>query len=1009
MSPMPRQLSEDELKNVLTAAELPGVISDPRVQTPALMVFLGSTPALAAVELCEQMLSLSRRDRRRVALVYIDTDDVPAEMVTFRDGHQGMFQEFNLRIAVPAGSAFATLPDEPLHTYIPPKDPQYFSNGAGNIRNNGHIAAAFDYSRIVQTLDAALSAIEKIEPASGEERVREIQANVVAFLGGGTGSGIIGDVAVIVRQMLATRLYQQRLNLFCMLPESIDGASDNDVSWRKSNATACLLELLALSLATAAQRHTTNMRDGYDGYDGHNGQHAAHAGGYRKYLLHESHDLTDDPIANEVYLVGRTGTGTARDSARIVGIDLFQRLTDHSGVGQLEHSTWVNRRSLGATDDRLLPTMFGTSCPLEVLFPARETAHAFAQVAASYLLPKLVGARPDPVSLSSADLATRKKEWAKVARLVSSRKDSLDVQLPKEFSEAEFEQVADTTFPALQQDLEQRQRRTDEQISSMVERKRVEEEARLLAAPPSDPNLPIVQRHLIYLDSLCAEYAAVRESHEKKPPDEEPEYPQAQIDDYLRLPWVRLPYVGVRMLQRKEADLCATFNDMLRLHVEATRHHAIVRLLQDLQQQAEKRKADVAGFYSAEFQADEQSANLRAAGLVSAAWRGKLEQEHLHIRHVFDLESQREATIGEEAEASQHMRNVAVEHLFFWATTSTSAPRQIAQEHKVEADIAERFTKPCMAYLAKQGAQTASGQDVDAETVDALQTQGKSRLANQVVAFFEDYYLYGFAETRATQRPPFPGFTRMTLFELLGVGCHRNPQANVATYLHEQLSGIRNLMEGLIGFEETLWRGGPQRLDTTVYLSIRWETSDQRNMLETARQQLGALTPRNQKPGIANMRDPHRLQVSYGQHGISLASMPDFYRDRMSMMGDYLLNEGEWFGYQGPERILTWPAPASYGANKMPPHNCAETERLVCSATALGYPAHLPHARSYGTSLRGRVIREQERPQMASSWDDAPTAPPDPGANRPVQPPDANDQSRQRPRYGPGRGDLFDQ
>jgi hypothetical protein len=101
------------------------------------------------------------------------------------------------------------------------------------------------------------------------------------------------------------------------------------------------------------------------------------------------HRLTNDPIANEVYLLGHASMDDAGDTARIVGLDLFQRTTDSSGVGFLEHSKWVDRRTLGAEDDRHLPTMFGTSCPLEVRFPAEETAQAYAQISASSLLPLL--------------------------------------------------------------------------------------------------------------------------------------------------------------------------------------------------------------------------------------------------------------------------------------------------------------------------------------------------------------------------------------------------------------------------------------------------------------------------------------------------------------------------------------------------------------------------------------------------------------------------------------------
>ncbi len=945
MSYMPTPLTSAQIEHVLTIAQLPGIITDARIQTPALIVLLGSTPALAAVELCKQMLSLSPRDRRRVALVYIDTDSQPDELITFRKAHEGTFQEFDLRIAVPAGIDFATLPSRPTHTYIPGKTPQYFSNGAGGIRNNGHVAAAFDYHKIVQTIESALVAIEKIEPLPGEERVREVQANVVAFLGGGTGSGILGDVAVIVRQLLATRLYQQRLNLFCMLPEPIEGASANDVSWRKSNATACLLELLAASLAAAAQAAPANGRTGYDPRDGHRNVNAV-GRAYRKYLLSESHEVSDDPIANEVYLIGRTATGSANDTARIVGIDLFQRLMDRSGVGFLEHSTWVNRRSLGATDDRLLPTMFGTSCPLEVMFPAQQTARAFAQVAASYLLPALIGQKPSDVEPSETQKVDWRKSWREVARLTPSvRPNSLDVKLPDDFSELEFDNASEATFSNLKAELEQRQSHTDQQIKDKIEEKRRLELEALVTLPSTregmTEGLKIVQRQRRHLQLKRDEYGAMLTMQAKSPPEEEPEYPQQEQDEYLRQPWIRFPLVQDRTLKRKSADLCAAYNDKLRFHVEATRYHALVGLLTDLRQEAVKRLAEADSWYSSENDASKQSQRLRAEGQSSAAWRGELESPHAHIRHVFDLDELREATVGAQA-ASRRGRNLAVERLFNWATTPPDLQRPLAHAdaHFIEEAIAYRFIAPCMAYLAHhtarsageqagegagQGGPQAGAPNAMRENADSLETQGKSRLADQVVAFFEDYYLHGIESTRDNTMVPVPGFTHMTLFDLLGVGSQNDPRADVTSYLLQHLQNIRRLMEGLIAFEETLWEGGATRLDTTVYLSMRWEKDGVgERMIKTACKQLGPLTQRNQTPTIANMRDPHRLQVSYGQHGISLASVPDFYRDRNSAMAAYLRHQGEWFGYRGPEPILKMPAPPSYAANKMPAHASGE-------------------------------------------------------------------------------------
>ena len=88
--------------------------------------------------------------------------------------------------------------------------------------------------------------------------------NIVAFLGGGTGSGILPDIAVMARHRILQRNLKHRLNIFCLLPEHVREATTNDVSWRKSNATATLMELIALSLV----REKTGWRALYQIYGG---------------------------------------------------------------------------------------------------------------------------------------------------------------------------------------------------------------------------------------------------------------------------------------------------------------------------------------------------------------------------------------------------------------------------------------------------------------------------------------------------------------------------------------------------------------------------------------------------------------------------------------------------------------------------------------------------------------------------------------------------------------------
>ncbi len=364
--------TDTTLNAVNMAEDRPRSAAESQIAVPSLNIFLGSTPAYSALEMMRQLVFLSPSDQRKVALVFLDIDSPPAEIQQFRQEHLGVLREFDLRISVAHGVVYADQLPQPIatHTYVPTKIPESFDNGAGGIRNNGHVAAATDRAKIDQLLEEALSAVGALPPERGARPVSEVQVNIVAFLGGGTGSGILPDIAVMARHRILQRNLKHRLNIFCLLPEHVREATTNDVSWRKSNATATLMELIALSLVREK------------------------AGGarYTKYMAETPYEVRGETVANEVYLFGKTSMVSAEDAARIIGLDLYMRVTNNSGVGFLERSKAVDRRTLGNFDRQGLPTMFGTTCPLEVAFPAIETATAFARLTASKVLP-LLGAR----------------------------------------------------------------------------------------------------------------------------------------------------------------------------------------------------------------------------------------------------------------------------------------------------------------------------------------------------------------------------------------------------------------------------------------------------------------------------------------------------------------------------------------------------------------------------------------------------------------------------------------
>lgn len=872
-------------------SERPPTVSAQRVLTPNLVVLLGSTAALAGLELMRHMLTLKQSDQRRVALVYIDTDDPPAPLVEFRRVHNNVFLEFPLRIAVPAGISNATRIDESdQHTFIQKKVPQYFANGAGGIRNNGHVAACFNYQYIYDVLDRAIASMSRLSTDQNVSKVHEVQANVVAFLGGGTGSGILADIAVMIRDLLTHRQYKQRLNLFCMLPEPISGANLNDLNWRKSNATACLLEVLAYSRAAAPDPMS----------------------GYKKYMCNRMHRLTNDPIANEVYLIGHASMGDAGDTARIVGLDLFQRTTDASGVGFLEHSKWVDRRTLGSTDERGLPTMFGTSCPLEVRFPTEETATAFAQISASYLLPLLASYQPVALHTDENEKREWRKKWGSIARIEANESNPLSVK-PGSFRAADFENAAQAQLDLLWTRLERSERTTEARIKEIIEQKGLEEQERIKGMPSAGSNgtgnTSLLNQRIQHLRLLQQEYSFLLEDLKDRNVSRVPMRPHELEAKLVRQPQWPGP---LRIVARDYSQAVAeAYNERLSRHATATRYRLLEKLLKDLNHRVQEAITQSLSWFTSAG-ADERAKDLRNRGLGSMAWHGKLEYPHPHQRHIFDLDTLR----------TQNERNVAVSRLYMWATGGDT----IAVDNGRELDFSG-FVGPCAEYLMRH----APSPDSNLLSIDR---HIASRLADRVVDFFRAYYMKRFED--------------VNLFELLNQGAPppesgKSRAEQISAYLLEHLRRMRRLMSSLIAFEAELSPNGLSALDTSLYLGVHCRNGNQEELLSETLNSLGALTSRGQSPQVYSMYDPHRLQVCYGQHAISINTIRDFYLEQNSAMEHYLEYQKAWLDSQG--------------TGLMPVHSSGEVERLVTDAHALGY----------GTQLVELVIRRPSVPNSNSN------------------------------------------
>lgn len=827
----------------MTGEDAPRAATEPQIDTPSLNIFLGSTPAYAALEAMRRLVYLPETDRRKVALVFLDIDAPPAEVAQFRQEHLGQLREFDLRISVAHGVLYADQLDPRIaaHTYIPTKIPESFDNGAGGIRNNGHVAACADHDKIVQALDEALASIGALPMDRGARPVTEVAVNIIAFLGGGTGSGILSDIAVMARHRILQLNLKHRLNIFCLLPEHVREATTNDVSWRKSNATATVMELVALSLVRGRP----------------DGEH----GPYVHYMLHTPYEVRGTTIANEVFLFGRTSMTSAEDAARIVGLDLYTRITNASGVGFLERSKAVDRRTLGNFDSNGLPTMFGTSCPMEVAFPAVETATAFARLTAAKALPLLAHDLGDASAQLNASDLDEVKEWD----------TAIKPEEPPPFTEKSFMTAGRDRLDLLEARLNKRISEATEEIGELVEEQEAAERRKIYGAglePLGAQIARLQRRRRSYTEALA------RTQDQSIPSKTRPD---RLLQRRMLRPW---PIPGDK--ERRVNAVVDDFNRVQRRNIRAEYLKRKKALLTSLLDCVDTELKNVKRFQG-DIDLEQTARDLERMATSSAAWRGQLDRGHVHARHIFDLPGVTGMNGGD------GLASPPVQRLYDYLTTRDT----------------EGYAQRYIEWIEKThgaDATLASGNGVE--------------MRDRLVQYLRDeVYL----------KP----LLQMNLFDLLDRCCvlpGERSDSKVEDILLGHLQHISGLAREMVAFEAQLSHEGGGMLSTSLYLGMSWRTGAQRATLDRARSRLGAIAKEGASPMVASAIDPHRLQLAYGQHAISIGTIPDFYLENNSGTGEFLRHETAWYDPTGQH---------PYGQSRAPVFSSGEMERLVMDPNAL--------------------------------------------------------------------------
>ena len=878
----------------LSDAAAPRALREPRIDTPTLNIYLGSTPSLAGLWLDQDELrDLLPQDRRRVASLYLDIDAPPpelAELATWRQGSDGWTRVEIKHIEVPLDIEYGALsPQQVQHLLVEPHLPRSYSHGAGGIRNNGHVALSANVDEITTRIEQLLSALVAYGGERTERRARDILVNIVAFLGGGTGSGTLPDIALLVRNLLRRNGYPARIFLYCLLPEHIGSATPQEISWRRSNAVATLQELMALSVLG----HTTR--------------------GYQKMLGSLALDVEAEPVANEIFLFGRTEMSSPTQVAQIAAMDLQMRICDHSGVGRHERSLQSDLQCLVQRDDRNLYTMFGTTCPMEVVLPARELAEAFAYRGARTLIKDLTGyrrgsggpsgasSRPTGAARGGEDASAtiRSELRQRYLKRVQPWRDALRPEIQRlpaaPFERAHTQRALDVLWEALEDRVERAAAAMEDNRKALLAD---EEQAIDATVPPTalDGAGPLALWRMLLEERLRLYQAALRE----------------EMDGARGLPprdtRIEADLLGARLpMSRpgKARTVADAYNRQLVARVEVERRRLTVDLLRQLSDRVENRIGQLQAFIP-ELSSSALQDYLTSRERSYPELSGRLSRAHPHRTNLFDLD-----------ELRVNGQSWPTERLYEQLHGGVAANRDPGDPSGHNPHIGRFLEWAVKAHgpLALSPRQSAQ------------------QFADRVVAYFRDaVYL--------------PALQRMTLLQVVATCCtqtgDRTGERAVDMVISSHLRRMKNQVQPLIKHNPSVWEGGTQQLRATASLGISMQ-GHERDLMHGIITRVGSIGQGGQalRPALQDAIDPHRMQLLYAQHGLSLTSVADFYAEENSAMADFLTHHGRWFGNGQP---------GSYGQGGLPVFTSREAERLVVDPRALGDPQ--------GRSLIQRTVRE---------------------------------------------------
>lgn len=337
-----------------------------RIVYPVLNIYLGTSPIAVGRYVNRELRRLPETDQRKVASLFVDTMPIQEERVN----GQRTYGSDTMQIVIPryqGNGAWSSEQRQNLYVETNGSGKQHkpgiSAAGAGGIRNNGHVAFCSWASSIQQSISDKLDLINAPPPVVQDERAAaSLRINIVAFLGGGTGSGALPALTMLTRYVLTRKNVVPQTAIYAVLPEQPRGATEDMRRRQRSNAYSTLLELTAL-MRLKNQSAGANY----------------HFGALKL-------DIAAMQLVDVIYLYGH---GKLTDHSEIyqhIGMDLLARIQDGHGAGYERMRQLPDLSGLQENDERGLPTFIATSGITEIIFPREELIGAWARHASRTVL-----------------------------------------------------------------------------------------------------------------------------------------------------------------------------------------------------------------------------------------------------------------------------------------------------------------------------------------------------------------------------------------------------------------------------------------------------------------------------------------------------------------------------------------------------------------------------------------------------------------------------------------------